>query len=449
MIEKKEVIALINSGFDLELISFELDIPIEQVMQYKKEIEPNRVNPKNHKTNTEYIEMEKMREKYRRLYWGDNRSEIVQTNPLSQEETELIDTILATVNNKIKEMEGLGKKEKRDIAQSIYTELKKIPEHQMPLEQAEKFYKLMCSKELIGLNMNLTDKIDFWLNKLRFKSQCQFVDAIDFAQDKSIDIEELQRLSNLITSDMLREKNVVFGAVKNKILNKISRIQQQMAVGQMKNNIPDSIKSIISDLVKGKVDIQRANAIIDEEANRRLSSRPQPRFGIEITKEDEKRQVFYKINTAIEENAETYPIENPQKTIEQLQELFGDRIEQCIRTVVGNLITRKKFNEAKSICEEYIEKFTTENLSSRHGPSNNLTSITSLSDRVRNSEISDIVITALENQRTPEEERAYYLFIKRALEEGNIKPSLISLGKSKDGKRNITLANIWGTGRNR
>lgn len=442
MIGKKEVIELIKSGFDPESIAFEFGLEIEQVRQCKEEIEQNKVKSQNNKPNlTGHSEMEKMREKYRRLYWGNNRSEIVQTKPLSQEEIELIDTVLATVVDKIKEMEGLGKKEKRDIAQSIYTELKKIPEHQMPLEQAEKFYKLMCSKNLVGLNMNITDRIDFLLNKLRFKSQCQFADAIDFAQDKSIDIKELQRLSNLITSDMLREKNVVFGAVKNKILNKISRIQQQMAVDTMKNNIPDSIKSITSDLVKGKVDIQRANAIIDEEAKRRLANRPQNRFA--MTKEDEKKQVFYKISTAIEENAETYPIENPQKTIKQLQELFGGRIEQSIRTVVENLITRKKFNEAKSICEEYIENFTTENLSSRHAPSNNLSSIRSLSNRVRNAEISDIVMTALENQGTPEEERAYLKFIKRLLEEGNINPSVISLGKSKDGRKNITLADVW------
>lgn len=37
--ETEEIIRLINNGFDLELLSFELDIPIEQLQEYKKRLE--------------------------------------------------------------------------------------------------------------------------------------------------------------------------------------------------------------------------------------------------------------------------------------------------------------------------------------------------------------------------------------------------------------------------
>ena len=37
--EIEEIKKLIQNGFDLELMSFELDIPIEEIMQYKLELE--------------------------------------------------------------------------------------------------------------------------------------------------------------------------------------------------------------------------------------------------------------------------------------------------------------------------------------------------------------------------------------------------------------------------
>ena len=39
--EKEEIIQLINKGYDLDLISFELDIPMEKLIQYKNETKIN------------------------------------------------------------------------------------------------------------------------------------------------------------------------------------------------------------------------------------------------------------------------------------------------------------------------------------------------------------------------------------------------------------------------
>ena len=37
--ETEEIIRLIYNGFDIELLSFELDIPIEKLQEYKKRLE--------------------------------------------------------------------------------------------------------------------------------------------------------------------------------------------------------------------------------------------------------------------------------------------------------------------------------------------------------------------------------------------------------------------------
>lgn len=41
--ETEEIIRLIYNGFDLELLSFELDIPIEKLQEYKKRLELRQV----------------------------------------------------------------------------------------------------------------------------------------------------------------------------------------------------------------------------------------------------------------------------------------------------------------------------------------------------------------------------------------------------------------------
>ena len=40
--ETEEIIRLIHNGFDLELLSFELEIPIQQLKEYRKRLELRR-----------------------------------------------------------------------------------------------------------------------------------------------------------------------------------------------------------------------------------------------------------------------------------------------------------------------------------------------------------------------------------------------------------------------
>lgn len=44
---------------------------------------------------------------------------------------------------------------------------------------------------------------------------------------------------------------------------------------------------------------------------------------------------------------------------------------------------------------------------------------------------------------TPEEERSYFELIQKLLNDNNVKLASIPLGKSRDGLKNITLADIW------
>ena len=53
--EVEEIKKLIKYGFDLDLISFEFDIPIEDIKQCKLELEEKRKNDLNKKRSTKKV----------------------------------------------------------------------------------------------------------------------------------------------------------------------------------------------------------------------------------------------------------------------------------------------------------------------------------------------------------------------------------------------------------
>lgn len=109
---------------------------------------------------------------------------------------------------------------------------------------------------------------------------------------------------------------------------------------------------------------------------------------------------------------------------------MGGELEQAIRTVVNNLIGVKDFERAKEVCNSFSSKDKEKN-------------IRLLRNEIRNAEISDIVLKGISMNGTEEEERRYFELIEKGLKMGNIKLGAISLGKSKDGLRNIYLSDIW------
>ena len=89
--EVKEIKNLIKKGFDLELISFELDIPIEKVRQYKLELESMRKNDLvkhsakeiiESKNKQAHLKFEQMREKYEELFFEDGKVETKKTQKM-------------------------------------------------------------------------------------------------------------------------------------------------------------------------------------------------------------------------------------------------------------------------------------------------------------------------------------------------------------------------------
>ena len=439
MIDKKEVEEikkLINNGFDIELIAFELGIPIDEIKQRVKEnneIKTYSVSEIREKKNNEaHLRLQQIREKYRKIYLKSNtvKNESYKVTSSSQEK-EILEEVIKIIEEKIQEIRNLPKEEKRYGVYTILSELKKVQSYQLPIEYAERLYKLMKSEELKNLDTKSTDRISLRVNIARGNIINQFAKAIEGEINEIEIVEKLKELEKKLTLEMVKEKPILAGTVRTKISNRILEIQQQKAHERIRKNIPESVMLIIRDLINGNIDIKKANVTIDEEAKKNVKSKSNNKFS--LTEQQERAQILIQIRTVIVEKAEEYIIKEPEKMVSQIQ-LLGGEFELAVRTVVKNLIARKDFEAAKSICK----KFSSEDKSSEVARY-----IKSLRKEVRNAEIGDIVLKAINFEGTLEEERNYYELIEKGLKMGNVKLGAISLGTNIDGTKNITMADVW------
>lgn len=437
--EIEEIKQIIKKGFDLELISFELDIPIEELKKYKDEIERNNNLSKTKKHNEKEIidkknikahsKMQKMREKYNQIFFTDNKKEINLPN-VSKQQIELINSVITEIEKNIRELKSQPKAEIRKKVGTILTELNKIESYPLTVEQSEKLYILMKSKDLEKLNLKSTDKIDTYINKKRKMVIKKLAKSIDIAQSQTENLEELKNLQRKLTMEMAQKNPILVGSVISKIENKILKINQQKALYRIRNSISNDIEYIIKELANGTLDKEKAIKIIEEEARKRIESREKTKFS--LTEEQEKKQIIIQIKTLLMENPQKYSIKNPEATIIQIQELCGGEQEQAIRTVVNNFIEIKNFEKAKEICNKYSNK------------DNRITFqkfIRSLRNQIKKAEIGDLVLKGL--NVTGNEERIYFELIEKGLNTGNVKLNDIYLGKTQDGLRKIYLSDIW------
>ena len=438
--KEKQIKELIKKGFDLELISFELDIPLEEINQLKLQLETGKKGNKTKTHNVKeiidqrnkaaHLKIKQVKERYNKAFFTSDKSEAELPSKLSKQQRDMINLRIAEIKKMLTKIEGLSEEEKRTSINLIFSKLKIIEKYNLSIEQSEKIYNLMQSKELENINLGRSYKRA--INSNINISIIKLIEAIDVAQYQTENVEELKKLEKKLTPMLAQEKPLAVGAIKTKISNKILKIQQQETIEKIRNNIPIEIEQIIRDIASDKLNIQTANAIIDEEARKRIENKSKNKFS--LTQEQERKQILIQIKTVLAEKSKQYNIENPEKAITQIQELCGGDTGQSLRTVINNLIGSKKYNKAKEICDKF---------SDNDKESQNSIYIKRLRNEIRNAEISDIVMRVINANGTIEEERECIELIENGLKIGNVKPRAVYLGKNQDGSRSITLEDIW------
>lgn len=306
--ELKEII--ISEKYDLELISFEFDIPIEQLIEYK-----NKLSKRN---NNETM----------------NETEIDQD----------------VSNDKINELfESLNQCQKeRDIERirkSITKLIKKIKTMKLSIEQCEFILNEIGN--------------DFASMQVKKSIELKYLDAIDQKVKEINDANKLKEIRRKLTPEVCKRNLIITDGLKIKIDMKLNKINSRNATEQLYENISPDILSIALDLARGVTKSEKAIELINNETQKRMQNSPKTVF--QLNEKQQRKQVIMQIKGCLRRSANEFPIDNPNATIEQLQTLGDINQIDAIGIVIQNMIKRSKFEDARKLCDEYCTTKDREN----------------------------------------------------------------------------------------
>ena len=138
---------------------------------------------------------------------------------------------------------------------------------------------------------------------------------------------------------------------------------------------------------------------------------------------------------ALRENSEEFPVANPTLAMTNAKEICGGTLEQMLSIVVENLISGKRFDEARELFDNFCKSKGKESMIPKD--------LVNIRKRIRNEEIAYMVLKVINMSGTEEEERRCWQLIKDGVRLGNVNLSSITLGTSLDVSRRITLEDIW------
>lgn len=385
------------------------------------------------KEPTIYSKMQQMREKYIMLFSSKEQMIRKESIPVSEKEMEIIEHLIDTIEEQVKIMQNLSQRDIQSFLESaeiILQTAQQIKDYPLTIEQAEKLSALLAEEKLTPRHSQYMHNRMNWHKKSVTKKLAEAIEKRSFETD---DLEELKQLRKKLQSEMFEENPIAIGGISIKIDMKIRQLQTKKAMDKIKNDISADVEKVIRDLADDTIDIEEAKKIIKEEARKKIEKTPKSVFS--LTEKQYEEQVRMQIRKILRENGEKYEIVNPKQAIQKIQALSGGNIETSIATVIGNMISRKQFYMARNLCDE-LEKNKDEKILM-----NDI--IKRQRKEIRNAEISDLVLKGIRKEGTIEEENAYFDLIKKGLEKGKVPLQAISLGKSKDGIKNITLLDIW------
>ena len=403
-------------------------------MQEKKKSDEDRRIETNKDQEERFTDtkLQIMRKKYKIKYMSgiENFIEKGKRSRLTPKENE-------EINQKLLEM--LDIIDKFDVQDGNYIELiksivscaKLVNEKNIDINQARQLIDIMKNDKIQYALKHCKPKIRGNVNKLKVRAQGKLVKNFEEEVGQASDLETLKELQKRVKT-YVQNGYEYMNAVNASISNKIQKLQMGEWNRQIREDIPKEIKLIISDIAKGKLDINIAKNIIAEQARKKIKGRKITRFS--LTEEQERKQFLSKIDIALREQGLKYPIEDPEKTMQILQELTTTGLTMRLNIVVSNLLERKKFNQAKELCKKYER--------SKDNYEDNIY-IYNLEKTIRNAEIGDIVYRAIYSDMSPEEETKFWISLQEGLRKGNVKMKSVPLGKTQDGLRNITLQDVW------
>ena len=428
--EIKQIKELLDHGYDIEIISMEMGITTNQIREYCKVLENDfSKNTQNNIKNSKLKgEMNQLRERYKKIYWGTEEIKIQPS--LSEQQLALINNTISTSKKYIERFGELPEIQQVNNICSIIREINCLSNLPLSIEQAEELYEMLQLEKFSIIRKKEMQKIVDEIRKTKMIVLKKLLEAVDYAQTDTNEIDGLKKLQRRLTKEMLQEQPILAGRINSKIENKILKLRQRQTIARVKSEIPENIQQVVKKLELGTADIEDMQKIIEDEVEIRERNKRRNKFA--LTREHIKEQILSQTRRALVDSKVN--IENPENTVVLLKELYGGNLELALETVVDHLINNKKFEEAKIICDRFDD---------RNKYRITLKFLQKIRRNIKNAKIGDFILNEIQNKGTEEEDSRHYRMIYNDLKMGKIKSSEIPLGKSKDGLRTIYLSDIW------
>lgn len=374
------------------------------------------------------VKMQEMREKYLKI-----TGEAKTGKSLSdKEENEIIER-LEKISQRAKAPKA-GKTEILRIAQDGIQEVSDLQGKgiTLSLQLAEELRKVLISKEFNKVNAYIktfSDVIPIHIYNAQRAVIILWAAAIENEYQQTQDIGRLRELDSMISKEMAQKKPLVLGALKEKIREKIRKIEQRERFKNLSPTIEEVAKMLVTDT---EINIQDQMGKIQAEAKSQAEAGKNKRISsLSITQDQAQRVITQNLAVRIGEDSDTFKIKIPPTEVIDRFKKLGIHPILALDAVISNLINREEFMKAENLCITLDRKkeFGAEQIASKR-------------KKVLSAKVASIFLAGMNGERTAKEDQTDYELIYSLVQRKEIDLKDVKLGTKSDGTM-ITLADIW------
>lgn len=351
---------ILNSGydFDLDLVAFEYDASLEEIIKIKNEIEAEKTKTRKEADVDEILntgrkialktdkkiasKISKMKTKYQLETKSKNTEYKIARRELNEEQRAFVLQVIETAEKDVEEHKNDTGLQRRDLAWNVVKNIRKILDLNCDLNSSElaRMWHIISSETFKKLTLFRDDNILKILQRTKKTISRELGNAISYERKEAKDdIEKLEALQRLITRDMASEDYLNLGNLSNTILTQITSIKSKKKQEEVKKRIPEEFIGIITAIKEDNLDLEEANRIIEDLVKKQKRENSNTNFS--LTEEQIRKTIITKIIKVFETQPIRYNFKDPKKAIKDLVSLGGDKAT-VVKSVLQNLIRKRR-----------------------------------------------------------------------------------------------------------
>ena len=427
---KEKAKQLITSGYDDDVIFLVLGISRRDVEIIKKQNESPKRKSK----------LQILRETYQGIYYGENNISKKDVLPLSTAKIEEINNFLDEIEPQIKNVQQ-RLYTKRNEMMDLIRKLGFLDDLSLSLDIAERVYKLFPEKKKIYKIQDISYRQKLIERRNKYKTK-YFASIEEYMlEEDNIEVlnDLLEKIKKIFPDSQYTQGEA--SVIQNKITKRISYLKTNQNQLNQLQDVSSEVRKIAELIVGDEYNEEKIKEIILQESQVYLEKRNKyikdslASDSIKslqlLTLERAKKQIYYQIGNLIKSGSNN--IVNIEDSYQRLVNI-NHNWSVSLNIVIENLLVNKRFEEANSFVEMLFKSIKNPDY---------IKIRKQMKLKIRNSEISYFIMKGINAEEDSiDDEDKYYQLIEKGIEQSNISPISIVLGKTFDGLRNITWYDI-------